>query len=86
MNRCPGPMDRRSWLKIGGLSMGALCAGSMPELSSILAAAEQQSKVNQDFSVLLFWANGGPSHLDLFDLKPHAPQEYRGPLRRRRRQ
>lgn len=80
-SRCRGPLDRRSWLKIGGLSMGALCAGTMPELAGILAAAERESAVNKDFSVILFWANGGPSHLDLFDMKPNAPQEYRGPFR-----
>src|SRR5439155_8447796 len=31
--------------------------------------------------VILFWANGGPSHLDTFDLKPDAPAEIRGPFR-----
>ena len=28
-----------------------------------------------------FWANGGPSQLDLFDLNPKAPAEYPGPFR-----
>jgi hypothetical protein len=32
-------------------------------------------------SVLLVWLGGGPSHLDLFDPKPRAPVEYRGPFR-----
>jgi hypothetical protein len=31
--------------------------------------------------VILFWADGGPSHIDLFDLKPEAPAEYRGPFK-----
>jgi hypothetical protein len=31
-------------------------------------------------SVLLIWLGGGPSHLDLFDPKPAAPVEYRGPF------
>jgi hypothetical protein len=31
-------------------------------------------------SVLLVWLGGGPSHLDLFDPKPRAPVEYRGPF------
>src|SRR3954447_16013323 len=31
-------------------------------------------------SVLLLWLGGGPSHLDLFDPKPKAPVEYRGPF------
>ena len=31
-------------------------------------------------SILLVWLGGGPSHLDLFDPKPRAPAEYRGPF------
>src|SRR5262249_24921558 len=31
-------------------------------------------------SILLVWLGGGPSHLDLFDPKPSAPVEYRGPF------
>ena len=31
-------------------------------------------------SILLVWLGGGPSHLDLFDPKPNAPVEYRGPF------
>lgn len=80
-HRCPGPSDRRTWLKVGGLSLGALAAGLNPTLVRLLAAAEHDGNkrgVSKDFSVILFWANGGPSHLDLLDLKPQAPAEYRG--------
>ena len=31
-------------------------------------------------SILVIWLGGGPSHLDLFDPKPDAPAEYRGPF------
>jgi hypothetical protein len=78
---CRGPLNRRTWLKIGGLNLGALAVGLQPSLSGVLAAAEQQAQVDKDFSVILFWANGGPSHIDLFDLKPAAPLEYRGPFK-----
>ncbi|MGI8979630.1 MAG: DUF1501 domain-containing protein [Pirellulaceae bacterium] len=78
---CRGPLDRRTWLKIGGLNLGALAVGLQPSLCNVLAAAEQQTQVDKDFSVILFWANGGPSHIDLFDLKPAAPVEYRGPFK-----
>ena len=79
--RCRGPLDRRTWLKIGGLNLGALAVGLQPSLAGVLAAAEQPAQVDKDFSVILFWANGGPSHIDLFDLKPAAPVEYRGPFK-----
>jgi hypothetical protein len=81
---CSGPQDRRFWLKVGGLSLGALTTGAAPNLARLLAAGNASRgniKVDPDFSVILFWANGGPSHLDLFDLKPEAPSEYRGPFR-----
>ena len=78
--RCPGPIDRRTWLKIGGLSLGALAIGSTPNLARLLAEERSRRELDPDFSVILFWANGGPSHLDLFDLKPEAPIEYRGPF------
>ena len=29
---------------------------------------------------MLIWLDGGPSHLETFDLKPNAPKEVRGPL------
>src|SRR3954466_5844411 len=77
---CPGPVDRRTWLKIGGLNLGALALGLQPSLRGVLAATERAAGVAKEFSVILFWANGGPSHIDLFDLKPHAPLEYRGPF------
>src|SRR5438477_7797585 len=77
---CRGPLDRRTWLRVGGLSLGALASGSLPGLSSLLAA-EATGGAGDEFSVILFWANGGPSHIDLFDLKPEAAAEYRGSFR-----
>ena len=77
---CGGPINRRTWLTVGGLSLGALASGGLPGLAGLLAA-EAAAPAKDEFSVILFWANGGPSQLDLFDLKPQAPAEYRGPFR-----
>ncbi len=71
--RCPGVVDRRTWLKVGGLSMGALVSGLEPSLTALFAAEDAMRpprSLSRDFSVILFWANGGPSHLETFDLKP----------------
>src|SRR5688572_12534661 len=78
---CHGPLDRRTWLTIGGLGFGAMATGGLPGLSRLLAAEAAAPEKRDGFSVILFWANGGPSHIDLFDLKPAAPAEYRGPFR-----
>ena len=75
VEHCPGPLNRRSWIKLGGLSLGSLITGSNPGLAQILALENQIGHRSNNFSVILFWANGGPSHLDLFDLKPEAPTE-----------
>ncbi|MBT4844145.1 MAG: DUF1501 domain-containing protein, partial [Planctomycetaceae bacterium] len=88
-SHCVGPLDRRSWLKLGGLGVGALCSGFAPSMrvlgESRVSVVDGNGltlpRLNDDFSVILFWANGGPSHIDMFDLKPDAPSEYRGPLR-----
>jgi len=80
LQTCVGPIDRRTWLKVGGISLGALASGGLPGLAGLLAAEAAGEGSRDDFSVILFWANGGPSHLDLFDLKPGAPAEYRGPF------
>src|SRR5438270_7840939 len=76
-----GALDRRTWLKVGGLSLGALVSGIAPSLARLFAAEAPGHALDRDFSVILFWANGGPSHLDTFDLKPDAPSEIRGPFR-----
>jgi len=76
--RCPGPLNRRTFLTVGGLGMGALTNGVCPNLSRLLASEASVDGLDRDFSVILMWANGGPSHLETFDLKPQAPAEYRG--------
>src|SRR5262245_16328255 len=78
---CRGPLNRRLWLQVGGLSLGALASEQLPGLAGLLAAEAAEGTARDDFAVILFWANGGPSHIDLFDLKPDAPVEYRGPFR-----
>src|SRR5262249_47736802 len=81
MRACSGPMSRRTFLQIGGLSLGALSGGVRTDLGRLLAAESASSGVDRDFSVILLWAAGGPSHLETFDPKPDAPAEYRGPFR-----
>src|SRR5262249_55721694 len=73
--RCPGPVDRRTFLRAGALALGGL---TVPEL---LAARGAGPSTPPDTSVILFWMWGGPSHLETYDLKPDAPTEDRGPSR-----
>ena len=36
---------------------------------------------SKDTAVILLWQQGGPSHLETYDMKPDAPREYSGPFR-----
>jgi len=78
---CPGRLSRRGFIKIGALSMGALAGGDPVRLSNLLRAEAATPTADRDFSVILLWAGGGPSHLETFDMKPDAPAEYRGEFR-----
>src|SRR5262249_6522345 len=73
---CDG-LSRRDFLKVGALGVGGLtladflrlkARGSMPSGSSHKA-------------IIMVFLGGGPSHMDMYDLKPEAPVEYRGELK-----
>lgn len=68
---CDG-INRRSFLKVGSL---ALCGLTLPQL---LRAESTQGRTQSTKSVIMIFLPGGPSHLDLFDLKPNAPSNIRG--------
>ena len=40
--------------------------------------SRQYGGTKKNTSVILIWLDGGPSHMDLYDMKPDAPAEYRG--------
>lgn len=70
-------INRREFLVASGFGLaGASCgqtafaAAFMPETSSASRATAK--------STILIWLNGGPSHVDLWDMKPLAPREIRG--------
>ncbi len=75
-HHCNGPVKRREFLSAGLLGLGGL---SLPDLLRLRAqAAEAQKIVDHETSVIFVWLPGGPPHLDMYDMKPNAPQEYRG--------
>ncbi len=71
---CDG-LNRRSFLKTGALMLGGLSLSSLLRRQAMAAAAGESLK---DISVILFWQGGGPSQIDMWDLKPDAPSEFRG--------
>ncbi|HND53518.1 MAG TPA: DUF1501 domain-containing protein, partial [Pirellulaceae bacterium] len=71
---CDG-QSRRSFLQVGVAGMGTAGLASVLRAREASAAASGSRK---DTAVILLWLDGGPSHLDLYDMKPEAPAEVRG--------
>jgi hypothetical protein len=68
-------VGRRRWFMQTGLA--GMAGLSLPGL---LRAQSESSSPRMKKSVILFWLSGGPSHIDMWDPKPDAPQEIRGPF------
>ncbi len=68
--------SRRWFLQTGTAGLAGLSLASV--LQSRAAASVETTRPPK--SVVLFWLSGGPSHIDMWDPKPEAPQEIRGPL------
>ena len=71
---CDG-YSRRNFLKVGGMAAGGL------SLSQLLSLEAQAKTGSSHKAIINIYLPGGPSHLDMFDLKPDAPSEIRGEFR-----
>lgn len=70
---CDG-VSRRSFVQLGVAGMASLGLGDV-----LRAKAASPSKSGKsDVSTILIWLDGGPGHMDMYDMKPDAPVEYRG--------
>lgn len=71
---CDGT-SRRSFLTIGGMALGGI------GLPNVLRAEEESGARQSHKAIINIYLPGGPSHIDLWDLKPDAPAEVRGDFR-----
>ncbi len=62
---CDG-LSRRSFLQLGVAGMASL---GLADLARARASATERKNT----SVILIWLDGGPSHMDTYDMKPDAP-------------
>jgi Protein of unknown function (DUF1501) len=74
---CCAGVTRRSFLRAGALTLGGLALGDVLRLRAEAPAPGTP----RPKSVIMIHLSGGPSHLDLYDMKPGAPSEYRGEFR-----
>jgi Protein of unknown function (DUF1501) len=72
---CDG-LHRRNFLKIGAFGAGLTLADMMRLKAS---ASPSDSLASPKIkSAIMIYLPGGPSHMDMYDLKPDAPAEFRG--------
>ena len=64
-------VSRRHFLQVGSL-------GATLSLSDFFRLNAAERKVDSGRSAVLVFLGGGPAHQDTFDMKPDAPEEYRG--------
>ena len=77
---CDG-LSRRNFLQIGAFGAGLTLADALRANAAPAAArkANDSSKPSKSLkSAIFIYLPGGPSHMDMWDLKPEAPVEYRG--------
>ncbi|HWG47011.1 MAG TPA: DUF1501 domain-containing protein [Gemmataceae bacterium] len=67
---CDG-LSRRGFLRIGAFGVGLTLADLLRR--RVGAATSAPTK-----SAIMIYLPGGPSHMDMYDLKPDAPKEFRG--------
>ena len=71
-------ITRRQCIQLGGTSiLGGL---SLPTLLQLQANAATPNPAKAK-ACIFFMLEGGPSHIDMWDLKPDAPSEIRGPFK-----
>jgi hypothetical protein len=66
--------NRRDFLRIGGMS---LCGVTLLDLLAAQGRADAKPAPKAKH-LICCWMGGGPPHTDMFDMKPDAPEEYRG--------
>jgi hypothetical protein len=70
-----GVLTRRAFLVASGVGFGGL---SLPNLAEPAPSTTRIDGRKKAKSTILIWLSGGASHIDMWDLKPEAPVEYRG--------
>jgi len=75
----PATFNRRELLRVGSLSAAGLSLPSL--LAADAAAVSANRRVKAAKNCIVLFLEGGPSHVDLWDMKPDAPANVRGEFR-----
>ena len=72
---CDG-VSRRNFLQIGAFGAGLTLADMLRGRAA--AGQSVAQAVSSAKAAIMIYLPGGPSHMDMYDLKPNAPKEYKG--------
>ncbi len=75
----PHARQRRSFLRVGGVTLAASAAQLLH--GRVTTAAPSADRIASADQVVCLWLPGGVTHHESFDPKPQAPEEVRGPIR-----
>lgn len=67
-------------MKVGFLGLGGLTLADLLRIRSQAAESDEYRTTPGGKSVILLWQQGGPSHLETYDMKPDAVDDIRGPF------
>ena len=71
-------VTRREMLRVGGLAFTGLAWSDLLRAKSAAPPKSRAATFGKAKACILVFNYGGPSHLDIWDLKPDAPREIRG--------
>ena len=71
---CDG-ISRRNFLQVGVAGMASV---GLAGVARAVQAGNSDASPKKNTSVILLWLDGGPGHMDMYDMKPEAPAECRG--------
>ena len=75
---CDG-LSRRNFLQVGAFGAGLTLADSLRVQAASKAKLAKDGRPSKSMkSAIFIYLPGGPSHMDMYDVKPEAPVEFRG--------
>ncbi|MBM3994208.1 MAG: DUF1501 domain-containing protein [Planctomycetes bacterium] len=77
---CEG-FSRRDFIKVGSAGLLGLSLPQLLQLESQAQASNGPRPRGRATSVIMIWLAGGPATIDMWDLRPNAPENIRGEFR-----